>query len=121
MNGSNPGLLFKIFSTLRYILFLQAELYSIIHRIKKGCYILKLCFQTLTWETLNNLCNKKFKGKYAYTNELGSTIIVHYSAGANKGFVIENMDEIEEAMEEAQEAVAYAEMAIDAFSDDFFF
>ena len=64
---------------------------------------------------------KKSKGKYAYTNELGSTIIVHYSAGANKGFVIENMDEIEEAMEEAQEAVAYAEMAIDAFSDDFFF
>ena len=52
---------------------------------------------------------------------MGSTIIVHYSAGANKGFVIENMDEIEEAMEEAQEAVAYAEMAIDAFSDDFFF
>merc|ERR1719162_521491 len=62
--------------------------------------------------------NGDVKGKYAYTNELGSTIIVHYSAGANKGFVIENMDEIEEAMEEAQEAVSYAEMAIDAFSDD---
>jgi len=62
--------------------------------------------------------NGDVKGKYAYTNELGSTIIVHYSAGANKGFVIENMDEIEEAMEEAQEAVAYAEMAIDAFSDE---
>jgi hypothetical protein len=52
---------------------------------------------------------------------LGSTIIVHYSAGAHKGFVIDNMVEIEEAMEEAQEAVVYAEMAIDAFSDDFFF
>ena len=61
--------------------------------------------------------NGNVKGKYAYTNELGSTIIVHYSAGANKGFVIENEKEVEEAVEEAKEAVELAEMALDAFSD----
>jgi len=59
------------------------------------------------------------KGKYAYTNELGSTIIVEYSAGADKGFVIENEEEMEKAVEEAKEAVVYADMAIDAFSDLF--
>ena len=64
--------------------------------------------------------NGNVKGKYAYTNELGSTIIVHYSAGpANKGFVIENEKEVEEAVDEAKEAVELAEMAMEAFNDDF--
>ena len=66
---------------------------------------------------LNNLSNST--GKYAYTNELGSTIIVKYSAGAGKGFVIENEEEMEKAVEEAREAVVYADMAIDAFSEFF--
>ena len=68
-------------------------------------------------DCLNNLSN--FSGKYAYTNDLGNTIVVKYSAGADKGFVIENEDEIEQAMAEAREAVVYADMAIEAFSDLF--
>jgi len=59
------------------------------------------------------------KGKYAYTNELGSTIIVEYSAGADTGFVIENEDKIEQDVAEAKEAVVFADMAIEAFSDLF--
>ena len=66
------------------------------------------------WTIFNNSI-----GKYGYTNELGNTIIVKYSAGADKGFVIENEDEIEQALAEAREAVVYADMAIEAFSDLF--
>jgi len=58
------------------------------------------------------------KGKYAYTNELGSTIIVEYSAGADKGFVIENEDKMELDVAEAREAVVYADMAIEAFNEE---
>ena len=68
-------------------------------------------------KALNNLSN--FIGKYAYTNEHLGTIIVRYSVGADKSFVIENKEEIEKAVEEAKEAVVYAKMAIDAFGDLF--
>ena len=58
-------------------------------------------------------------GKYAYTNELGSTIIVRYSVHPNNGFTIENEIEVEKQLEEAKEGVVLAKMALDAFDDLF--
>ena len=68
-------------------------------------------------KALNNL--SIFTGKYGYTNEYLGTIIVRYSLGSDKVFIIENKDEIQKAVAEARQAAVYTKMAIDAFGDLF--
>ena len=71
----------------------------------------------VSWCPPNNLSMSI--GKYAYTNELGSTIIVRYSVHPNNGFIIENDIEVEKQLEEAIENVVLAKMVLDAFDDLF--
>ena len=41
------------------------------------------------------------RGSYRYTNQDGNPILVRYSAGANRGFVIENSEELKENVQKA--------------------
>ena len=54
--------------------------------------------------------NGDVQGSYSYTSPEGKTILVKYSAGAGKGFVIENEEELSNAVDEANKA---AELAIE--------
>ena len=46
------------------------------------------------------------KGKYSYVNAEGNTILVKYSAGPDKGFVVENEKELEGSVQKATNEAA---------------
>ena len=60
--------------------------------------------------------NGNIKGSYSYVNNEGNNIQVRYSAGPEKGFVIENSQELLESVAKATEDGAIA--ALEARSDD---
>ena len=53
------------------------------------------------------------RGSYSYVNAEGNRIIVHYSAGPGKGFVIENEEEVSQSVHKATlDGAAKAEQVI---------
>ena len=60
--------------------------------------------------------NGNVVGSYTYVGAEGQTIQVRYSAGAEKGFVIENETELQDAVAESVEAAELAQMAQDTFN-----
>lgn len=55
--------------------------------------------------------NGNIKGKYSYVNAEGNTILVHYSAGPETGFVIENEKELQESIAKATQDGARAALS----------